>query len=559
MSPAGPIKNLKRGLTRLVTGVPNPLGFSALIILGWIVLQSFFLNTAFRIDEPLFLAVTKQIMAHPLDPYGFKIDQGGVLIPVHSFLANPPLLPVYLASWASVFPWNEISLHLAVLPFSIIALFIFGTLAKRFGANPTVARLLLCCSPAFFLGSQVVMPDMAMLAMLLLSLNCAFKYLDSGSRPALWVSAAGAAACPLVKYNGLILVPLLFWIFLSCQKRRPLLVVAFVPVISLALWNLYSWKIYGSPHFLAMVAFEKTAAMTPGGAIFHGMAYLGLGVLPALTLAYFIKLKRQRLGEVMIAAVAIPACLALATYTGNGPVPSLLFAVSCVIASFFLLLCWNFAVECLRTRDLSTAFLVIWIIFGLALQSGVKFMAVRYMLFLAPPAIILILRQSPWRPNHSRLGTALAANLLLVIAIAHADAQAANGYRWIAHEKISPMLRHETGKLYYSGQWGIRYYVEQIGGQAFSLDPPTELKGGDLVVVAEYAWPGFLEPPLPEGMHFESNLWPYRPGTIIRTIGCRSSSNFYCPALFGCRRKILLPFGFGREPSEIFHLYRIRE
>src|SRR2546426_9924897 len=57
--------------------VPPSIRHTVLVFLLWIVAQFPFLASAFRIDEPYFLAVAKQISLHPLDPYGFRINWDG--------------------------------------------------------------------------------------------------------------------------------------------------------------------------------------------------------------------------------------------------------------------------------------------------------------------------------------------------------------------------------------------------------------------------------------------------------------------------------------------------
>ncbi len=84
-------------------------------------------------------------------------------------LANPPLVPFWLATWLSVFPGTEISLHLAMIPFSLFALHAFDLLAWRIGVDRVRSALLLICSPAFLLAGQVVMLDVAMFSFLLVA------------------------------------------------------------------------------------------------------------------------------------------------------------------------------------------------------------------------------------------------------------------------------------------------------------------------------------------------------------------------------------------------------
>ena len=111
--------------------------------------------------------------------------------------------------WSCIFPQNEVSLHVAMLPFSLIALVAFGLLAKSFGVRSAIAMALLACSPAFFLTSQVLMPDMPMLCLFLLAVTGARSYLRERNTSAAVVAFVAGFCCPLAKYNGAVLVPVL--------------------------------------------------------------------------------------------------------------------------------------------------------------------------------------------------------------------------------------------------------------------------------------------------------------------------------------------------------------
>jgi hypothetical protein len=95
----------------------------ALVLLLWCGIVIAFSGSAFRIDEPNMLAVARQIAAEPLDPYGFEINWLGRSEPAFNVLSNPPLLPYWLAAWASIFGWTESAIRMAMLPFGILLLF----------------------------------------------------------------------------------------------------------------------------------------------------------------------------------------------------------------------------------------------------------------------------------------------------------------------------------------------------------------------------------------------------------------------------------------------------
>ena len=44
------------------------------LVIVWLGLEIPFLPTAFRIDEPYYLAIAQQVKRYPADPYGFRIN-----------------------------------------------------------------------------------------------------------------------------------------------------------------------------------------------------------------------------------------------------------------------------------------------------------------------------------------------------------------------------------------------------------------------------------------------------------------------------------------------------
>ena len=176
----------------------------------WALVQIPYLSGPFRIDDPYHIEVAKQMGRAPGDPYGFQINWDGTPKSAFVTYASPPLVPSWLAVWSCIFPQNEVSLHLAMLPFSLIALSDFRPSRQNFWSPIlAIAMALLACSPAFFLTSQVLMPDMPMLCLFLLAVTGARSYLRERNTSAAVVACVAGFCCPLAKYNGAVLVPVL--------------------------------------------------------------------------------------------------------------------------------------------------------------------------------------------------------------------------------------------------------------------------------------------------------------------------------------------------------------
>ncbi|PYV90107.1 MAG: hypothetical protein DMG05_11535 [Acidobacteria bacterium] len=528
------------------------------ISLVWAALQIPFLSSAFRIDEPYFLAVAKQISSHPLDPYGFQINWDGAPEWAFKTSANPPFVPAYLAVWRRFFPENEVSLHSAMLPFSLLALHAFGVMARYFKIEPLIPLALLGGSPAFFLGSQVVMQDVPMLSLFLLAISYATIYEEKGCRLAFFISWLAAFCCPMAKYNGLVLVPLLGWLFMTAKRKLGIGIIACAPLFALLLWNGFTWVQYGRPHFLAMAAFEKTlTTSTPPWLLTKGvLASIGLGVLPISVVAFIPYIQPCRNFILSSSVCVFPlAYWHAATGLGYGILSSGLFALSVTLSFQLIVVTFSQGWECLKTRDQKGLLLVLWILFGIVFQGGLMFTSVRYVLFLAPPAILLILMKSSRAPGKWILGGSLAANFFLVIAIALGDRQIANVYRDVVAQKIAPLWQENKGKFYFSGHWGFQYYAEKVGGEAINKYHPPIFQSGDLLVIASSAWPDILQPRLAQGLRVQTEIETSTRSWIFRTIGCNAGANFYANRISGCSHPTLLPFAFSRDASETFWLY----
>lgn len=269
----------------------------------WITLQVPFLSSAFRIDDPNILAIAKQIALRPSDPYGFRINWLGTPQSALDILANPPLVPAWLALWQALFPSTEISMHVAMLPFSLLALCSFAILASDFEVDPLISVSLLICSPAFFLGSQVLMPDVAMLSFFVSAVAFALVYEAQGDFFS-WISSFVAAfLCPIAKYNGLVLLPVLIWLFITSKRKKGLIAILSAPILSLLLWNGFSILRYGKAHFLAISAFQNSPVSTPRLFILIGvLTTVGLGVLPLASIGFISKILARRRMMLFISA-----------------------------------------------------------------------------------------------------------------------------------------------------------------------------------------------------------------------------------------------------------------
>src|SRR5262245_4465056 len=460
----------------------------------WIVIQLPFDSGAFRIDEPYHLKAAEHVQARPADPYGFYINWNGTPEWAFHTYASPPLVPEWLAMWSRIFPRNEFSLHASMLPFSLVGMLAFGLLAESYGLDARIAMALLVCSPAFFLTSQVVMPDIAMVCLFLVAVTGARLYQLNGRTGVLLVAGFAAFACPLAKYNGVVIVPVLICFALGRPRRIEMIGVALAPVFALVLFGGFTWARYGAVHFIAMSAYQRSTEMSTHPAVITVgiFAATGLGVLP-LASSLFLAQRQSRL-ILAVDAISLISSTWLGLQLRYPTISVFLFAASIVFSTHVLCLALQQGWKALTHFEWSFLALAVWYLVAFVFQYGVMFTATRYLLFLSPPAILMMMRAATVRPQRGVLGVSLAVNSLLVIAIAVGDLLAANLYRTFAGEELKLLRGSQNQRVFFAGHWGFQYYAEQAGGTLIDKRKLPQLQSGDSVVIASMPWPSLLKP-----------------------------------------------------------------
>ena len=194
------------------------------------------------------------------------------------------------------------------------------------------------------------------------------------------------------------------------------------------------------------------------------------------------------------------------------------------------------------------------------MQFGIEASSVRYTLIVTPAVVLIILmllKVSNYRPTPTVQTAALLLSVLFSLSIAIGDAEIANGYRQIIMRRIAPSADQLRTRFYFAGHWGFHYYAEQAGGIALDTSRPQSYEPGDLVVVAQNAWPGMSSLRPASGQKLERSIERFVPNWPVNTITCVGGANFYGNRLASCEEPTLLPFAIGYFTSEEFLFYRI--
>ncbi len=250
-----------------------PRDLALVCALAWVPLLPF-LDAAVSIDAPVFLAVSRQILAAPADPFGFEMIWDPTSPHVAQFNHNPPLLSYYLAVWLAIFGEREWVLHTSLLPFPLLLGLSFYGIAARLARPALGPTLLLLATPAFLVLASALLLDVPMLAWMLFAVYALLRSSQGGG--ARWELAAGvaAAAAGLTKYAGISTAPLLaagLALLPSAAARAPgrapqwarVLRVLGVPLLVWGLWGVYTHWLYGSAHFAGGLSLVGRRSFAP--------------------------------------------------------------------------------------------------------------------------------------------------------------------------------------------------------------------------------------------------------------------------------------------------------
>ncbi len=465
-----------------------------LIVLVVAVTAVPFLNKAYHIDDPFVLAVSKQILETPLDPFAGKIDWFGYESAMWEATTNPPFLSYYLAPFAAKFNFSEIALHSAMMLFLVLLAWGTTVLSNRFTHGSNWPLLFLMFSTAVMVSGNVMRDvpaaglAVAGIALFVLGTDREnWLYMLSGS------VLAGLAV--LTKYSSVIVFPvMLLYPFLH---RKYWLMGWIIPgLLVLLAWCLHNEAFYGQMHIVYLTLNRRAVEGIPwqdkacGALVILGsMVY----ITPALLWSFCIRKRWAALaGALPVGLTAFWAVERHFDWSADGQY-SLWAVLGAILLYGVLLEGFRRGIPYVKNirdeRAADALFLFAWVcapvIFSVFL---VPFQAVRHQIVTLVPLLLLAFRSI----NISlRLGGVLLEAFVVVLffvqaavsyAVAVVDYQYADTYRqmaaYVKDKYVSP--DHET---WYAGHWGWKYYADQAGLRQRHRDQALP-KPGDIL-----AWP----------------------------------------------------------------------
>lgn len=474
-----------------------------------------FFGKAFHVDDPLYLAVARQILAKPWDPFGAEILWEKTEEPLFDADFNPPLwsyllapvlaitgepkvtvvpagkndqgTPIFRAEPPSRLP--EVAMHLVESIFVAAAIVALYLLSKRWVRWPLTATALVALSPAMLPGQNVMLEGPVM-AFWLWSVWCHQRGI--GRDDMRWIRGAGvlAALAVLTKYTSGLVILLLVVDSVRRRNWRSLCILV-PPVAAIALWSLHNWLLYERLHVLVIFSRAQTGGREPLGVQLYESwgrllaMFRAVGAITALALPVAGTVLRRRGVWVGIVLYAVSVGVGwlgqwdmadrLIERDGREPsnvfpenIPShlLVFASLGAITLGGLALCGRGQGRVInepatpRTGSCDAdTFLWVWLlavlIFGV---FATPFLAIRHLLPGVPPLVWLVLRRldesfsGSWQwLARCLLVPTVAISTVCGILVAKADDDWANWYRHLAVDVASRTV--EAGRTRDKSVW----------------------------------------------------------------------------------------------------------
>ncbi len=536
--------------------------FIIIIISAWS-----FLNQPVHIDDPLFVQTARNVINDPLDPYGSSVNWFGDSEKLFDFFSNPPLISYYYAGVIHLWGESEFAMHLACVPFALMAGIGMFFLAARFGSPPFVSALLLVFSPVFFTISHTLMPDAAMSAFVICAVLLFIRGYDGNLTPSVIAGGILAGIAPLLRYNGLIAsIIIVFYILCNYRKDKiKYVAVLLIPALLFAGWNIFTLERYGAMHFLKHFHFQNDTTGGMDNITIRTLSNI-IYISSCFVLLFLIMLWEKRSVSVVLWSAFFTFLLAFSIQRLAHYAPvnlGLIFIIALGASSFFIIMIKDLAEQWKSGFPRDFVFLVLWFVSILWMHKSGSHSAAKYMIVALPPVIIIALRSVGQLTDRKQIAAAVAFTALLGVVTASADFRLASVYKEMANDAVEQTARFNCPK-YFTGHWGFQYYMEKQSASAYSQ--MTIIPAPAIFSCVSLSYPQKIHPETEADMTmiFQKKYYdnfPFR--TLSKVPGFQA--NFYThfydipgedPAhvIFG-----VLPFSFSRAPLlETLTIYKLK-
>ncbi|MFP6581312.1 MAG: glycosyltransferase family 39 protein [Candidatus Hydrogenedentota bacterium] len=547
-----------------------------------VVLLLPFINKAYHIDDTVYLLIAEQILAHPLDFYGFEMNWTGRSEWVYAFNQNPPGLSYYLAVVALIFGWSEPVMHVAMLlPASLAALGIYR-LAECLCGRPLLATGIAVLTPGFLVSSSNVMCEPMMLACYVWAMVYWVRGLDSGKKGHLFASVFLIGAGVMVKFIAVTVLPLLVAYTIVRERKTSLkLFWFFVPCLMLAAYDLVAYIQYEKSFIREIILYSTyhTSHASHGTlmqSVIVPLSFAGGCYLSALLFLPFTKGRRLGLFVLGVFFVLATAMFvmggfddAYAMYNDDGIRLGFAFQVVLYATGGIYLFILAFS-DLWRERNAESLTLLL-LVGGIFIFSGFVNWVVnaRSLLPMVPAVGILVVRRIDLsggvRWGRVGLGVPLCVAGVLSLLVTLGDYRFAGTAREFA-EQVDAEVSGVSGTVWYDGHLGFQYYMHEAGYAPMDFSEITgelgdpgyfeavnvalePIEAGDVILIWDQRR---LTNKIPEERALESKVYQMSGAPWISIFDDDTGAGFYGLPYAS------LPYCFGVTGPQTYEMYKMK-
>lgn len=444
---------------------------------------------AVHIDDALYLAIAKQIVAHPFDPYGFEINWQHTPQPAYAVSISPPLLSYWHAMWLALGFGDGVALHLMMIPWLALLGWGLVSLLTRVTPHAGLATAGLMLSPAVFAGTNLML-DVPMSACLTAGVECALRASDRRSTGWLVLACLLGSAGVLIKYPAIAFA--IVCLLLAVTKRNwRLAIPALCCLAAFFGWQRWSASLYGADQVSQassfLERFSRDGARTILERLIQQFALVGMAF--PIWIVSFVH-GRSRFAATLLAVFALFGCRYLLVLVGTTQDDSATvfgFQFAVFLGAF---VAGETIATALRDRSTPLRFAMLgWLVVVVGMTTlSAPFIAVRYLLPAMPA--LLFLQAATLKPGRIALGVSLGLSATIGLTVAAADLRWANFYETTIAKTRN---EHPSSKIHFAGHWGLQWYAEKARMKAWDARW-NRADAGPMIVVARQADPTPIHP-----------------------------------------------------------------
>ncbi len=457
-----------------------------LTVLGGVVLLETipFLHRAIHLDENTYLAIAANVPRNFWFPQDFPGHWFGIPLLNFSGHSHPTGLAYYLAMVEWLFHSNaEWLLRLSFVLFPLLFALSGYLLACRYTKRPLFATILMLATPALFVFSPTLMPDLPMTAFWLLAVICFESGLEDGRLGRIAASGLFLVLATMVSYQAIFMAGLLgVYAFVRGERRISVYAALALPFLFLSLYWYAGYRHFGFWQAERSTAYLSKASIF--GLDYFRQKVLGMfSTLGATTIFFapilwvFQKSRGWKSLFIVMAAALIACFFVPRDYLLHEYVEYVIFSVTGIAIVWQAAGTLFHAFRGLRKKESISsglAFLSLWILGVIVYTIFLcEFSATRYFIAIIPPLVILFVRDADnlsFKSVYNRrviLSATLAMTWITGLGVAVADYKYVGSFRefsrWFASK-----YSDASGHVWVGTEAGLRYYMQAVGARTLT-------------------------------------------------------------------------------------------